>query len=157
MIKDRRHAQTWNIWWGWTGLVMSPGNYITGILLKWNCHHSLGILTLSASQCQCHAISWCKPPTQHTRNSYVPFHFTLLHRNIHYLVITNTVTFFKKIDSRERKGGSGREVERNIDWLPPACLPEPATWICALIGNQICHLLVYGMRLLPTKPHQPGQ
>ena len=33
----------------------------------------------------------------------------------------------------------------------------PATQACALTGNQLCDLLVYGMMLQLTEPHWPGR
>lgn len=56
---------------------------------------------------------------------------------------------------RERK----REKETLIGCLPYASWPgiEPTTWVCTLTGNQTRNLVVYGMMLQPTEPHQPGQ
>ena len=74
----------------------------------------------------------------------------------HFLLL-----FRKRQEEAERE----RLKERNIDmrekhWsvaslnLPQQGI-EPTTWVCALIGNQTCHLSVYGSTLQPTEPHQP--
>ena len=78
--------------------------------------------------------------------------------------------FFIDFRERERGRGGGREGERekqtNIDWLPSRARPnlqctpgpgsKPATWVCALNGNQTDDLLFYGTTLQPTDPHWPG-
>ena len=59
-----------------------------------------------------------------------------------------------------------RERKRNIDvrethqLVAFLCAPrpgiKPATWVCALTGNQTCDFSVYRMTLQPAEPHRPG-
>ena len=62
---------------------------------------------------------------------------------------------------RGRVGGGGerkREREREIGcllYLPQLGI-EPASWVCALIGDQTFNLSVYETMLQPTELHSPG-
>ena len=64
-------------------------------------------------------------------------------------------TFLSSVKERERE----RERERCIAFLytPQAQWGMKfATWICALIRNQTCGLLVHRKTCQPTEPHEPG-
>ena len=74
----------------------------------------------------------------------------------HYLFVFFCIIIIFLTEGKGQKYGCERETL--IGCLSHMLGPgrEPIAWVCALTGNRTHDLLVYGMTLQPTEPHQPG-
>ena len=103
-------------------------------------------------------VCWGDIKTLWPKHNYFPSYFLILTWEHFFIALR------KKVRGREgrREGGweGGKEGERKRHKLAafsyaPQLWIKPATWVCALIRNGTCDLLVYGTMLQPVEPSRP--